>query len=180
MLASAVPHRSPPAAEQPVREVGIRLFQALFTGPVYGMYRASLGVAKQRGGRLRVVLRLTAPELAALPWEMLFDPETGTYLCRQEPLVRHVQAPYTVDPLQVRPPLRILGLVASPRGLPALDVEAEKRHLAEALAGPVAEGLVEVVWVCTGGDLAGGPCPAAGRAVARAAFHRTRRLRHPH
>ena len=129
------------------REAGRQLFQALFTGQVYGTYRASLGVAQQRGKRLRVVLRLTAPELAALPWETLFDPETQTYLCRQEPPVRHVHAPYTADPLEVRPPLRILGLVSSPRGLQPLDVEAEKHHLAGALAGPVAEGLVEVAWV---------------------------------
>jgi hypothetical protein len=149
VLASAVARRSVSAAEQPVREVGRQLFEALFTGPVYGMYRASLGVAQERGRRLRVVLRLTAPELAALPWEMLFDSETGTYLCRQEPLVRHVPAPYTPDPLGVRPPLRILGLVASPRGLPALDVDAEKGHLAEALASPLAEGLVDVTWVPT-------------------------------
>ena len=148
VLASAVPRRSSvPAAEQPVREVGRQLFQALFTGPVYGTYRASLGVAQERGRRLRVVLRLTAPELAALPWEMLFDPETETYLCRQEPLVRHVHAPYTAEPLPVHPPLRILGLVASPRGLAPLDVEAEKSYLSEALARPVAEGLIEVVWV---------------------------------
>jgi len=147
VLASAVTaRRSVPVAEQPVREVGLQLFRALFTGPVYGMYRASLGVAQQQGKRLRVVLRLTAPELAALPWEMLFDPETETYLCRQEPLVRHVHAPYTAEPLAVRPPLRVLGLVASPRGLPMLDVEAEKSHLAEALAGPIAAGLIELVW----------------------------------
>ena len=147
VLASAVPRRSVPVNEQPVREVGRRLFQALFRGPVYGTYRASLGAAQQRDKQLRVVLRLTAPELATLPWEMLFDPETETYLCRREPLVRHVDAPYTADPLEVRPPLRILGLVASPRGLQALDVDAEKDHLAEALATPAAEGLIEVVWV---------------------------------
>ena len=147
VLASAVPRRAVAVTEQPVREAGQQLFQALFTGEVYGIYRASLGVAQQRGERLRVVLRLTAPELAALPWETLFDPETQTYLCRQEPLVRHVPAPYTADPLEVRPPLRILGLVSSPRGLPPLDVEAEKRHLAGALAGPIADGLVEVTWV---------------------------------
>jgi tetratricopeptide (TPR) repeat protein len=147
VLASAVARRSVSAAEQPVRDIGRQLFEALFTGPIYGMYRASLGVAQQRGTRLRVVLRLAAPELAALPWEMLFDPETETYLCRHEPLVRHVPAPYTPDPLEVHAPLRILGLVSSPRDMTSLDVDAEKRQLAEALAGPVAEGLVEVTWV---------------------------------
>jgi tetratricopeptide (TPR) repeat protein len=146
VLASGVSRRSVPLAEQPVRQVGTQLFEALFSGPVYGMYRASLGVAQERGKRLRVVLRLTAPELAALPWEMLFDPETETYLCRQEPLVRHVHAPYTAEPLAVPPPLRILGVVASPRGLSGLDAEAEQAHLAEALAVPVADGLVEVTW----------------------------------
>jgi tetratricopeptide (TPR) repeat protein len=150
LLASGVQRRSRsvPEAEQPVREVGRQLFQALFPpGPVYGMYRASLGIVQQRGKRLRVVLRLTAPELAALPWEMLFDPETETYLCRQEPLVRHVPASFTGPPLEVHPPLRVLGLVASPRGLPPLDVDAEKDHLAEALAEPTARGLIEVEWV---------------------------------
>jgi hypothetical protein len=146
VLASAVPRRSVSAAERPVREVGRLLFEALFTGPVYGMYRASLGAVQQRGKRLRLVLRLAAAELAALPWEMLFDPETGTYVCRQEPLVRHVAAPYTPDPLEVRLPLRILGLVASPRGLPPLDVDAEMERLQRALAGPIANGLVELVW----------------------------------
>ena len=147
LLASAVARRSGASAERPVREFGQQLFEALFTGPVYGMYRASLGVARQQGKRLRVVLRLTVPELAAVPWEMLFDPETETYVCRQEPLVRHVPAPYTVDPVEVRPPLRVLGLVASPRGLQQLNVEAEKDHLAQALAQPIADGLIEVVWV---------------------------------
>ncbi len=146
VLASAVAHRAVPLAERPVRQLGQQIFEALFTGPVYGMYRASLVAARQRGGELRVVLRLTAPELAAVPWEMLFDPETGTYLCRQEPLVRHVHAPYTAEPLEVRLPLRILGLIASPRGLPQLDVEAEQSHLAGALAQPIAKGLVELSW----------------------------------
>ena len=160
LLASAVPRRSAPPEEQPVRDVGRQLLHALFTGPVYGMYRASMAMAQQRGTRLRVVLRLTAPKLAALPWETLFDPETGTYLCRQEPLVRHVPAPYTPDPLPVRPPLRILALAASPRGLDALDVEAEKRITFRRGARRAGcSGLAEVVWVPPG-DLAWGPGPA--------------------
>lgn len=146
VLASAVSRRSVPEAEQPVRGFGLELFNALFNGPVYGIYRASLGAAQQDGKRLRVVLRLTAPELAALPWEMLFDPEARTYLCRQEPLVRHVPAPYTPDPMDIHGPLRILALVASPAGLPPLNVEGEQAHLAEALAEPIRRGLIELVW----------------------------------
>ncbi|MDR7161877.1 CHAT domain-containing protein [Arthrobacter sp. BE255] len=148
VLASAVAaRRTTPVAELPVRGVGQQLFQALFTREVYGTYRASLGAAQHSGQQLRVVLRLAAPELAALPWEMLFDPETETYLCQTEPLLRHIPAPdYNLKPLEIVPPLRILGLVAAPRDLPSLDGEAEKRHLAAALDGPISEGRIELVW----------------------------------
>lgn len=152
VLASAVAaRRTMPVAEMAVREVGQELFQALFTREVYGTYRASLGAAQHAGQQLRVVLRLAAPELATMPWETLFDPETETYLCQTEPLLRHVPAPdYHQNPLDVAPPLRILGIVASPRDLPTLDVAAEKEHLGRALAGPVAEGRVELVWAKSG------------------------------
>jgi hypothetical protein len=148
VLASAVAaRRTTPVAELPVRGVGQELFQALFTREVYGTYRASLGAAQHSGQQLRVVLRLAAPELAAMPWEMLFDPETESYLCQTEPLLRHIPAPdYHLNPLEIVPPLRILGLIASPRDLPLLDVEAERDHLTAALAGPVSEGRIELVW----------------------------------
>lgn len=148
VLASAVSaRRTTPIAELPVRGVGQELFQALFTREVYGTYRASLGAAQHSGQQLRVVLRLAAPELAAMPWEMLFDPETESYLCQTEPLLRHIPAPdYHLNPLEIVPPLRILGLIASPRDLSPLNVEAERNHLAAALAGPVSEGRIELVW----------------------------------
>ncbi|MDQ0077519.1 CHAT domain-containing protein [Arthrobacter oryzae] len=148
VLASAVAaRRTTPVAELPVRGVGQELFQALFTREVYGTYRASLGAAQHSGQQLRVVLRLAAPELAAMPWEMLFDPETESYLCQTEPLLRHIPAPdYHLNPLEIVPPLRILGLIASPRDLPPLDVEAERNHLTAALAGPVSEGRIELAW----------------------------------
>ncbi len=149
ILSSAVGARRVLAtAEQPVREVGQHLFEALFRRSVYGAYRASLGVAQQQGERLRVVLRFTAPELAALPWETLFDPERQTYVCRQEPMVRRIPAQFNPRaPLQVEPPLQVLAMVASPRGLPLLDVERERANLDEALRELTTAGLVEVTWV---------------------------------
>lgn len=148
VLASAVAGRKIASApEQELRRVGLLLFDALFSGPVLGTYRASLGIAQQRDEPLRLVLRLADPKLAALPWEALFDPETKAYICRKEPLVRHVPAPYTPQPLKVTPPLRILGLIASPRGMPALDVTAEQGNLSRALAGPISEGLIHLEWL---------------------------------
>lgn len=69
VLASAVAGRKIASApEQELRRVGLLLFDALFSGPVLGTYRASVGIAQQRDEPLRLVLRLTEPKLAALPW----------------------------------------------------------------------------------------------------------------
>ena len=34
---------------------------------------------------VQIALRLTAPGLAALPWEALYDSEAQLYLCREGP-----------------------------------------------------------------------------------------------
>jgi hypothetical protein len=147
VLASAARARRRAPEEEPLRHVGEQLFRALFAGAVGGAYRASLAVARERGTRLRVVLRLTAPELAVLPWEALWDPEVEGYVCRREPLMRHVPAPYTPEPLPVNPPLRILGLTAAPRGLPALDEYTERRRLEAALTRSLDTSQIMIDWL---------------------------------
>jgi WD40 repeat protein len=128
--------------ERRVREVGQALFKALLgTGEVAGRYRAA-----ERDDDLRVVLRVSDPVLAGLPWEAMYDEGTGEYVCHRHQLVRHVGAPVPVTPLPVAAPLRILGIVSSPRDLEPLDVDAEKEHLATALARLIRDGLVELTW----------------------------------
>ena len=148
VLASAVSSRRVlPETEQPVREAGQVLFAGLLgTGEVAGRYRAAAAVAAERGEGLRVVLRIDTPALAGLPWEAMYDQGAGAYVCRRDQLVRHVPVASVPAPLRVRPPLRILGVVSSPRGLPALDVEKEQGQLARALARPAGQGLAELHW----------------------------------
>ena len=151
VLASAVPSRRVlPETEQPVREVGELLFAGLLgAGEVAGRYRAAAAVAAERGEGLRVVLRIDTPALAGLPWEAMYDQAAGAYVCRRDQLVRHVPVAAVPAPLRVRPPLRILGVVSSPRGLPALDVDKEQDQLARALTRPAAQGLAELRWAPT-------------------------------
>ena len=151
VLASAVASRAVlPETEQPVREVGQVLFAGLLgTGEVAGRYRASAAVAALRGEGLRVVLRIDSPALAGLPWEAMYDQAAGAYVCRQDQLVRHVPVASVPAPLRVRLPLRTLGVVSSPRGLPALDVDKERDQLARALARLVGQGLAELHWAPT-------------------------------
>jgi hypothetical protein len=148
VLSSAVPSRSVLSeTERLVREVGRLLFTALLgTGEVAGRYRAAAAVAAERGQRLRIVLRVDAPVLAALPWEAMYDEAAGGYVCRLDQLVRHVGVASVPLPLQVTPPMRILGVISSPRGLPALDMEKEKENLARALTSSIAQKVVELYW----------------------------------
>jgi carbon monoxide dehydrogenase subunit G len=142
------PRTTPTETEQPVRAIGQALFTCLLgTGEVAGRYRAASALATERVQRLRVVLRIDSPALAALPWEAMYDEAAGVYVCRQDQLVRHVRVSSMPAPLLVRPPLRILGVAASPPGLPALDVRKEQYDLTRALAGPISQGHAEVHWV---------------------------------
>ena len=133
--------------EAAVQGVGVRLFDATFTGDIRTAYRTSAAVAAERGKGVQIALRLDAPGLAALPWEALFDSETQAYLCLKEPLVRHVPAPFSPPALTVTPPLKVLGMISSPAGLPALDVEAERGRLEEALRPHLDSGRVELHWL---------------------------------
>lgn len=133
--------------EAAVQGVGVRMFEAMFSGDVRTAYRTSAAVAAERGKGVQLALRLNAPGLAALPWEALFDPETQAYLCLKEPLVRHVPAPHSPPALSITPPLRVLGMISSPGGLPALDVEAERARLEEALRPHLDAGRVELRWL---------------------------------
>ncbi len=148
LLASSVSaRRILPAAEVSVQSTGATLFDALFVGEVAATYRASRAVAADRGRGLQVRLRLGAPGLAALPWEMLYDRDSQAYLCRQEPLVRQVEGAHPPSALAIKPPLQVLAVVSSPRGLQPLDVAVERKHLEEALAQHVRSGRVRLEWV---------------------------------
>jgi hypothetical protein len=135
------------AEERAVREVGQALFTALLgTGEVAGLYRASAALADVRDEGLRIVLRLGAPELAGLPWEAMYDPGVGGFVCRRHRLVRYVPVAAAHPPLSIRPPLRVLGVVSNPDDQGTLDTDRERAQLTRALSGLADQGLAELVW----------------------------------
>ena len=148
VLASATTSRSiVPELERPLRQVGQALFEAVFQASAGALFLSSRNEVERGGGRLRIVLRLHPPELAVLPWELLFSEHYGGYLCRRSPMVRYVDAPEPVRPLTVTPPLRVLGMTALPGDLAALDADTEQRRLQQLLAPLQARGLIAVDWV---------------------------------
>jgi hypothetical protein len=135
--------------EQTMQSFGQALFEALFAGQVRDLYVASRAAAESQGKGLRLKLRLEPPELAVLPWELLYDAGQEQYLCLSDttPLVRYVELPAPCQPLTVTLPLCILGMTASPKDLPELDVAREQQRIDTALAGLKARGLAQVTWL---------------------------------
>lgn len=148
LLRSGGTRRALSSEENTVQEFGQSLFKAVFPGKVGTCFYMSLEQARQQDKGLRLKLHVQPPELSTLPWEFLYDPDRD-YLCfsRDTPIVRYTNLRQPVRQLAVEPPLRILGLVASPRGLAPLNVEHEKELMDEAIEGLQAEGLVELTWL---------------------------------
>jgi CHAT domain-containing protein len=98
---------------------------------------------------LRFKLRIQSPDLATLPWEFLYDPRQAEYVClsRNTPMVRYLELPQPIRPLTVTPPLRILGMIASPASLPALDVTNERQRVERATEELRGRGLVNLTWL---------------------------------
>lgn len=120
------------------KHFGAQLFQAVFAGQVGVCLQRSLDAARTENKGLRIRLRLNdTPELAALPWEYLFDAEHNRFLTLSEetPLVRYLELTQGEQRLQVQPPLRLLVLSSDPSDVaPRLNVEREWQRLQEALA----------------------------------------------
>ncbi|HWQ11397.1 MAG TPA: CHAT domain-containing protein [Roseiflexaceae bacterium] len=131
------------------RTFGERMFEALFAGDVRSRYDSSRERADDQGRGLRIRLRVLAPELSALPWELLYDQRQGEFLCLSNatPIVRHLELPQPPEPLAVEPPLRVLGMSASPQGMAPIDTTRQRAQLAQALSPLSARGLVELTWL---------------------------------
>ena len=140
------------AEEATVQEFGLALFDALVVGEIRSRYDASRARAVREGAPLRVRLRFDSPQLAALPWEFLFDARHGDYLALSEltPIIRYIERPHSIEPLTVRGRLRILGMIATPADQDALGVERERRRLEDAVRPLLEDDRLELRWVTSG------------------------------
>lgn len=135
--------------DRTVQEFGRALFDALFTGEIRNRYDVSKQQGVQQRKGLRLKLRIQPPDLASLPWEFLYDPREAEYLCLSSstPIVRYLELPRPVESLTVMPPLRILGMIASPSDLTPLDIDRERERVEGAVKDLREKELVELSWL---------------------------------
>ncbi len=125
----------------PLEGMGAQLFRALFTGNVQRRFDESIGMTSARGDVLRIRLhmdldnRSVAP-LASVPWELLHYPERREFLVQRHgtAVVRYLDVPRAASPPPpFAPPLRILFVMANPRG--DLDLARERDEVEARLRG---------------------------------------------
>jgi hypothetical protein len=117
--------------------LGEGLYNAIFSGAIGELFSESLGEVRSKGQGLRIKVHVNpddSPHLASLPWEFLYNARKRSFLGlnRFTPIIRYldVQAKTTLESIDA--PLRVLVVISSPQGLPALDLKTERNYIEKA------------------------------------------------
>jgi CHASE2 domain-containing sensor protein len=116
--------------------LGAKLFGSIFSNKIHLLYEQSLSLLEAQKQYLRLKLRIDAPELAVLPWELLYDERyrrTFLALSKNISIVRHTPTPGHFDKTPIQLPLKILVVDSNPVDLPSLKTKEEKNDLKTAL-----------------------------------------------
>ena len=135
------------APERTAHEFGAQISDALLAGDVRLLFSKCREKAREQRQELRILVNPAGPNVCRIPWEFTVDPDRqDDYLALRVPVARSPHLMHAIPPLQVRPPLRVLGVMSRPEDLPALDVERERRDVTQAL-GRLSSDMVEMVWL---------------------------------
>ncbi len=127
--------------------LGLLLWRAVFASAEIGRRYAACQAEATPSKGVRIKLTVEPPELAALPWEYLYDPEAQSFpaLSPRTPVTRYTHPRQKEPPpLAFAPPLRILLVSAEPDGYTPIGVEVEREQIVGALARLQRAGKVEI------------------------------------
>ena len=116
--------------------LGQELFQAVFRAGINSTYLQYLNML-QDNQRLRLSLDFSQSnsEIAALPWELLNDPNQGPLVLFDTPIARYIPAQVTTSASVVEGPLKVLLTSANPEDYNRfIDFEKELSSIQLALA----------------------------------------------
>lgn len=133
-----------PALKTP-EEIGSELFRAVIAGEIQRLWDTSLSQIRSKGLGLRLRLQLgEAPELEEWPWELLYDRSHGQFLTlsRDISIVRYLANPTPPGGEKIRPPLKVLVIIANPADCSRINGEGEWDLLNRDLGGLVEDGTV--------------------------------------
>ena len=143
--------RQPPGRRSRGGAPGQRAVRRIVRDTLGAAYREARGQARAHKLPLRLVLTSASVEMAALPWEFLYDPSLRHFLALTPDvyLSRNLPALRPLNPLPAALPLRVLIAVAGPvtyqgQRLFGLDVMTERALIDTGLAPLVDAGYLDV------------------------------------
>jgi hypothetical protein len=149
---ATLPCAAPAAWPDDLQAAGRALWRCAFGAPAIAeLWRASVATAKT----LRLRLVIDSPELATLPWELLYDETLARFLALdgRTPVTRFTRLPIPAIPWPQDRPLRLLFTGAAPAALPRLDTAAEWAGIQAGLAPLVRADKLEASAIPEGATL---------------------------
>jgi hypothetical protein len=131
-----------------IQEIGSELYSAIFRGKVYQLFDTAFAQAVKSRQEMPIKLCLEAPSLSHYPWETMFDSDRQKHIScvSWTPFSRTVGTGDADIPTDIKPPLRLLIMVASPKedGLNWIDAPAEQAAIEDSLKSFVDAGLIRI------------------------------------
>ncbi len=123
------------ASREDLRWIGDKFFNAIFQREVYHLLQKSLDKARHENKYVRFRLRLDAPELISLPWELMHSSDLDSEyiaLHKRLSLVRYLPLARAYRKSHYQGPLKVLVFISRSR-INELDVLKEKKNIKKAL-----------------------------------------------
>ena len=119
-----------------LKSIGIDLYNSIFTEKNDKLWYSTKRFARisKHGTRLRLIFE--NPELASLPWELLYDKDSNTFISTDIStlLTRYTKLEKIKQKIKFQEtPIKILLIIATPKGLPRINVRCEKKIIQDAL-----------------------------------------------
>jgi HEAT repeat protein/energy-coupling factor transporter ATP-binding protein EcfA2 len=130
-----------------LKRLGNQLYQALFPNQINARFHATMAGAQANEESVRLRLIFQSPQLAALPWEFLYDAETNTFLGNniQTVLSHYIDVPLPKRDIRTaKLPLKVLLVISSPTDLAPLDATGEATLINSALEKHIKAGQIEL------------------------------------
>jgi CHASE2 domain-containing sensor protein len=131
-------------------DFGSLLYSGLFDAEkrdIATLFERSRGACNaERDEGLRVRLRIEAPPMAHLPWELLYSRRDQEFLATDAAtaVVRYLEVPRPIRSLETAFPVRMLVVIPSVRDL---DTAAERAILQQAVGDLERQELIELTWL---------------------------------
>jgi len=130
-----------------LKGLGRELYQALFPNKINALFKATIAASQAKNDSVRLRLVFESPELAALPWEFLYDGDTNTFLANNTETVlsRYIDIPLPKKDIKATTSiLKVLVVISTPTDLGTLDVAGEEQLIREALKKHIDNGQIEL------------------------------------